>query len=175
MPIDVDAPAFPFPHRIDLDVTVFDARLRVAMTVAATGRRRVPIVFGWHPYLRLPGSRRSQWRLRLPARTHLALDELGIPNGASAPERVEADPIGRRTFDDLYALGRTRRLALEGDRTIELHCEAGYPCAQVWVPPGRPFAALEPMTAPTNVLETGEAPLVAPGETLTATFTLAVS
>jgi hypothetical protein len=64
----------------------------------------VPVAFGWHPYLRLPGTPRREWHLRLPSRDHRALDELGIPTGASSREQAEAAPIGRRTFDDLYAL-----------------------------------------------------------------------
>ncbi len=171
--IDVDAPAFPFPHRIELLVTARDARLRIDTTVVSTGRRPVPVAFGWHPYLRVPGAARSHWRLRLPPRRHLALDPRGIPTGSSAPEQAEADPVGRRTFDDLYELGRQRRLALESDgATIELHCAQNYPFAQVWVPPGKPFAALEPMTAPTNALVAGTTPIVPRGEALTASFTL---
>ena len=50
----------------------------------------------------------------------------------------------------------------------------GYPYAQVWVPAGRPFAALEPMTAPTNSLVDGTAPLVEPGDSYTAAFTLTI-
>ena len=50
-----------------------------------------------------------------------------------------------------------------------------YPYAQVWVPPGKPFAALEPMAAPTNALVTGNMHLVAPGDAFTATFTLTVT
>jgi galactose mutarotase-like enzyme len=149
----------------------------VDTTVIPTGRRRVPVAFGWHPYLRLPGVPRARWRLRLPARRHLELDALGIPTGAAAPERAEADPIDGRTFDDLYALGRNRRLAFTSDAgpTIELRSDAAYPYAQVWVPAGRGFAALEPMVAPTNALGTGAAPLVAPGESYTARFTLALT
>lgn len=119
----------------------------------ATGRRRVPVAFGWHLYLRVPGGARGRWRLRLPARTRLLLDDFGIPTGASARETAEAEPIGRRTLDDLCALGRGHRLALEADGSaIDVRCGANYPFAQVWVPPGQSFAALEPMTAPTNVL-----------------------
>ena len=51
---------------------------------------------------------------------------------------------------------------------------AGYPYAQVWVPAGRQFAALEPMAAPTNSLGDGTAPLVEPGDSRTARFTLAL-
>ena len=46
--------------------------------------------------------------------------------------------------------------------------------AQVWVPTGRPFAALEPMAAATNGLVDGTTPLVEPGEAFTASFTLSV-
>jgi aldose 1-epimerase len=173
--IDVDAPAFPFPHRLELKVTAREARLTVGATVIPTGRRPVPIAFGWHPYLRLPTKGRSTWRLRLPPRHHLALDGRGIPTGASDPEPAEAAPIGRRTFDDLYGLGRQRRLALETDgAAIELHCAENYPFAQVWVPPGRPFAALEPMAAPTNALVAGTTPFVRSGEAFTATFGLTI-
>jgi galactose mutarotase-like enzyme len=174
--IEVDARAFPFPHRLEVQVSAHDARLKVGTTVIPTGRRPVPVAFGWHPYLRLPTTGRSTWRLRLPTRHHLALDEHGIPTGASNPEPAEAAPIGRRSFDDLYRFGRQRRLALEADGVaIELHCAENYPFAQVWVPPGRPFAALEPMAAPTNALVAGTTPFAPCGEAVTATFALTIT
>jgi galactose mutarotase-like enzyme len=134
----------------------------------------VPVAFGWHPYLQLPDGPRAGWELVLPARRHLALDDRGIPTGAEDAEAEEAAPIGRRTFDDLYALGDDRRLGLraEDGSCIELESDAAYPYAQVWVPEGRDFAALEPMTSPTNSLATGAAPLVEPGGAYTARFTL---
>ena len=175
--IDVDAPAFPFAHRIEVAVTARDGELGVETSVILTGRRRVPVAFGWHPYLRLPGVPRAQWRLRLPPRRHLALDSFGIPTGAAVAERGEEAPIARRTFDDLYALGRDRRLSfrVDGGPSIEVRSDAGYPYGQVWVPAGRGFAALEPMVAPTNALATGSAPLVGPGDSYTARFTLALA
>jgi aldose 1-epimerase len=139
-----------------------------------TGRRRVPIAFGWHPYLRLPGTPRARWRLHLPAREHLLLDARGLPTGETTRSAAEDLPVGRRTFDDLYALGRVRRLAFTADdgAGIELRSGATYPYAQVWVPAGKPFAALEPMTAPTDALARGTTPLVAPGDAFTARFEL---
>ena len=164
---DVEAAAFPFAHRIVVTVIASESRLRVDTTIVPTGRRAVPVAFGWHPYLRLPGAPRRRWRLRLPSRRHLALDPLGIPTGSSTPERSEDNLIGRRTFDDGYGLGRGRRLVIDhdGGRSIELRCGAGYPFAQLWVPPGKPFVALEPMTAPTNALVDRTAPTVVPGVT----------
>ncbi len=174
--IEFDAPAFPFPHRIEVSVVAHEEGVTLDTTVIPTGRRRVPVAFGWHPYLRLPGTSRSQWQLRLPPRTHLALDAYGLPTRATQAEAREGAPIGRRTFDDLYLLGRERRLALLADdgTSITLRCGPGYPYAQVWVPGGRPFAALEPMTVATNSLVAGTTPLVGPGDAFTASFTLAV-
>jgi aldose 1-epimerase len=174
--IDVDAPGFPYPHRIEVSVVARDQALALDTTVIPTGRQRVPVAFGWHPYLRLPGPPRSRWQLRLPPRTHLALDELGLPTGATEPAARECERIGRRTFDDLYLLGRHRRLALvaEDDSSITLRCGPGYPYAQVWVPASRAFAALEPMTAATNSLVEGTTPLVAPGDAFTARFSIAL-
>jgi aldose 1-epimerase len=171
---DVDAPAFPFPHRIEVTAVASETQLRVDTKIVPTGRRAVPIAFGWHPYLRLPGASRNRWRLCLPARRHLALDRFGIPTGESTSEPREAELIGRRTFDDGYAFRRDRRLVIENDdgRSIELRCGAGYPCAQVWVPPGKPFVALEPMAAPTNALVDRTAPVVRRGDAFTATFVL---
>jgi galactose mutarotase-like enzyme len=171
--IDVDSPAFPFPHRIEVTVTARDRQLTLDTTLVPTARRAVPAAFGWHPYLRLPGTPRRDWSLRLPARTHLVLDRLGIPTGGEIKEQREADPIGRRTFDDLYLLGRDHALALEAeDTTISMRGDRNYPYAQVWVPPGRAFAALEPMTARTNGLVDGSAPVVKAGDTFSASFTL---
>jgi galactose mutarotase-like enzyme len=174
--IDVNAAAFPFPHRIEVVVTARDRQLSLETTIIPTGHGAVPVAFGWHPYLRLPGTPRRHWHLRLPARSHLALDDRGIPTGGEDVEPGEADPIGRRTFDDLYLLGHDRDLALVADDVaISMHAGTGYRYAQVWVPAGRPFAALEPMSAATNSLVDGTAPLVEPGDSYTAAFTLTIS
>ena len=170
--------AFPFPHRLTVTATLRGASLAVTTTLAATGQRPVPVAFGWHPYLRLPGAPRAAWRLLLPRRTHLELDDRGLPTGRSAEEPAEADPVGGRTYDDLYALEDDpdgRRLGLEaaGRRLLVGHGD-GYDHAQVFAPPGAEFVCLEPMTAPTAALATGASPLVAPGDSFSARFTIEV-
>ena len=173
----VDAPAFPFPHLLEIAIAAHDDRLVIDTMLVPTGDRKVPAVWGWHPYLRVPGTPRSRWTLRLPAREHLALDDRGIPAGSSTRETAEDDVLGRRTFDDLYRLGRDRTLAFTGEdgASVEVQGNPHYPYAQVWVPAGKPFAALEPMAAPTNALVTGTMHLVEPGDAFTATFTLTVT
>ena len=53
--------------------------------------------------------------------------------------------------------------------------DAAYPFAQVWVPRGKSFVALEPMAAATNALVDRAAPLVRRGDSFTASFTLTLS
>jgi aldose 1-epimerase len=175
--LTVDAPAFPFEHRLDVTALVSDAGLRVSTTLTATGRRSVPVGFGWHPYLRLPGARRGDWTLHLPERDHLGLDDGGIPNGRSLRERADRERVGTRTFDDLYRLRNRRPWSIshaddDASASLSLHLGDGYDYAQVWVPKGQRFLALEPMTVPTDALVRGETPIVSRGDSYTATFEL---
>ena len=167
--------AFPFPHRLTVTATARAATLAVTTTVAATSGRPVPVAFGWHPYLRLPGPPRSAWRLLLPEREHLELDGRGLPTGIAEHEPAEAEPVGGRSFDDLYALEPERTLGLEaGGRRLLVHYGDGYRYAQVFAPPGGEFVCLEPMTASTNALGAGTCALVEPGGAVTARFALRV-
>lgn len=168
--------AFPFPHELTVDVAAEADALRLTTTVRPTGDRAVPVSFGWHPYLRLPGAPRREWRLVLPACEHLELDGRSLPTGASKAQPAEAEPVGDRTFDDLYALGDDRVLAIEGGGLrVSVASDAGYCFAQVFAPPDSGFVCLEPMTAPTNALGAGTAPLVPPGDSFTARFSITVS
>jgi len=167
--------AFPFPHELEIDIEVDEGQLRVATTIRPTRDRPVPVSFGWHPYLALHASR-DETRVRLPACEHLVLDGRGIPTGAREPQPEGSRPIGDRAYDDGYALGDDRRLALEGGgRTIAVELGDGYPFAQVYSPSDAPFACLEAMTAPTNALVTGAAKLVEPGRAFTASFEVTCS
>lgn len=163
--------SFPFPHELGVHVEVDGTALRVATTVTPTGERAVPIAYGYHPYLRLPGGRRADVRLRLPARTHIELDDRGLPTGASHAEDAEDDPLGTRAFDDLYELGDDRRLTLTGDGgAVSVVLEDGYRWAQVFAPADAHFVCLEPMTAPVNALVAGGYRLAPPGDSFTARF-----
>lgn len=144
-------------------------------TLHATGDRLVPVSFGWHPYFRLPGAPRPSWRLCLPPRRRAELDGRHLPTGAWVPELTEAAALGDRAFDHLYALGDGRRLAIEGGgRRVSVLCGEGYRFAQVFAPPGGDFVCLEPMTAPTNALISGNYEVVEPGGSFSAAFSIRI-
>ncbi|MET0904425.1 MAG: aldose 1-epimerase [Acidimicrobiales bacterium] len=167
--------SFPFPHELRIQIDVDEATLRSATTMVATTDRAVPVAFGYHPYLVLPGVQREDVRLRLPARRHLLLDDRGLPTGAARTEDAEDARLGSRTFDDLYQLDDDRRFELTGGgRRLVLECGEGYPFAQVFTPDSANSVCLEPMTAAVNSLVDGSCALVPPEETFTARFSLRV-
>jgi galactose mutarotase-like enzyme len=169
--------AFPFPHRLRIDVALRGRTLTVRTTLCADGDRPVPVAFGFHPYLRLPDVPRERWHVELPAMRHLELDERSIPTGASTPVPAYAGRLGTRTFDDGYVdVPAGAELVLAGaGRRVVVRLEEGFPAAQVFAPSTVDVICFEPMTAPTNALATGEhLTLLPPSGRYTATFSITV-
>jgi aldose 1-epimerase len=147
---------FPFRHHVELDVRLFPVGLSVATTVLASEGEAVPVSFGFHPYLALPGEPRAEWRLTLPRLQRYTLDGRGIPTGEESRFAGFDGPL-QESLDDLFAVvqepttlsltGRRRRLSVE--------LTSGYSWAQVFAPNDKPFVALEPMTAATAALSQG--------------------
>jgi galactose mutarotase-like enzyme len=168
---------FPFPHELRIEVNLKGPTLTLRTALAATGDGPVPVSFGYHPYLRLPGVDRADWQVEIPVTKRLALDERMIPTGETEPVTIEPGPLGDRTFDDGYTgLGEHPRFVLAGGgRRITVEFGEGYPYAQVYAPDDDDVICFEPMTAPTNALVSGEGlSLAAPGDTCSATFSITV-
>jgi galactose mutarotase-like enzyme len=171
------AAAFPFPHRLRYEVAISARTLTIALTVVPTGEVAVPIAFGFHPYLRLPGIERSRWRLDAPVERRLRLDARQLPTGEREGAGLEPGPLGERTFDDAFEAPRGGApFALAGGgRRVEVAFLEGYPYAQVYAPADDALIAIEPMTAPTDALVTGdELPFVSPGDSFCARFSITV-
>jgi galactose mutarotase-like enzyme len=172
------AESFPFPHVAVIDAVVTGDTMQVTTTIDATGSGSdVPVSFGFHPYFRLPGAPRARWKLRMPARDHVELDERQLPTGKRVPEPEEDRAIARRTFDDCYALTTDDRRFVVSTPTLQLTLtfDDAYPYAQVYAPPRSRFVCIEPMTAPVNALVDGTFPTVARGTSLSATWRAAVA
>jgi aldose 1-epimerase len=169
---------FPFVHELDLDVHVTDAGIELVTTVRATGEDSVPVAFGFHPYLTIPGTRRQTWEVTLGARSRLILDERMLPTG-------EREPIDRRTFglgdqswdDGLADLTEPPEFEVSaGGVRLAMSFGSGFSYAQVYAPPGHEFICFEPMTAPSNALISGDGlALVGSGGQYRAAFSISVS
>jgi aldose 1-epimerase len=171
--------AFPFPHRVEMSVQLARSALEVGITVTAIGAEPVPIAFGFHPYLALPGAPRAEWEVSLPVRRRVLLDERNLPTGEHEPVDPITGPIGARTWDDCFdAFDRPARFTVSGGgRTVEIDYAQGFPVAQVFAPPGREYVCIEPMTAPVNSLAGPDDALawVRPGHQHTTRFRITPS
>jgi aldose 1-epimerase len=169
--------AFPFPHTLRIDATLDPGGLTIATKLSTTGDVPVPVAFGFHPYLRLPGADRAAWVLDLPARRYLFTDVRGIPTGHHEDEHATRLTLGPRAFDDGFdRIADGAAFAVSGaGRRLAVTFATGYPAAQVFSPPGAQFVCFEPMTAPANALRSGDGlRRVAPGATFTAVFRIDV-
>ena len=167
---------FPFPHALELRVALTPGSLSLETTLFAGPGAAVPVAFGFHPYFALPGSR-PQWRLRLPSMRRLQLDANGIPTGREEAAPAMDAPLADGSWDDGFALeGETATLGITGGGlAISVDFLEGFGYAQVYAPPGKPFVALEPMTAPTSALTTGRGlRIVAPGDRYRTAFRIRV-
>jgi len=169
---------FPFAHELRQEIRLRGTELTIRTALRATGRDRVPVSFGYHPYFTLPGVARADFVLGLPLRRRMALDERFIPTGETEAVRFDTAPLGDRQFDDLFCeLAEPPVFTLSGGgRRISVSFDENYPVAVVFAPPGQSFVCFEPMTAPTNALRSGwpGLRLVDPGEEYSATFTIGV-
>jgi len=168
---------FPFPHRLDLALRLEGDTLAVTTTVVATGADEVPLAFGWHPWLSLPGVPRAEWELAEPARVAFTLDDRNLPTGERTELPATRAALGDRTLDTHGAVAEDARYVLSGGgREIAVEWAGGYRYAQVFAPIALDVACLEPMMAPVAALSTGEElATVQPGERASAAFRVRVT
>ena len=170
--------AFPFPHLVEIEATLVEGSLEIATSVTATGDVAVPVAFGFHPYLCLPGVPRAEWEFEAPVHERLVLDGAGCRPGRASRRRSSRGRSARGPGTTPSAPRRpASAFVLAGpDRRLELRMDSGYPFTQIFAPDGLDAVAIEPMTAPTNaLLDAGpELTFVPPGETFAATFSISV-
>ena len=168
---------FPFSHHVEIAVRLRAVDLEIQTTVFADSGSPVPISFGFHPYFGLPGVPRAEWTLNAPAMRKLALDAQGIPTGQETPSAPLAAQLGDTGYDDGFALsGEQATFSIAGNGySIAIEFKSGFPFAQIFAPKGEEFIAIEPMTAATNALCSGEGlRVIAPGEQFTASLRIQV-
>jgi aldose 1-epimerase len=144
-------------YPIEMVVTLRPNSLTIETTLIAGSSGPVPVSFGFHPYLRLPGLPRAAWQIHLPAMRRQLLDTRLLPTGEESPFAALDTVLGDRTFDDGFiALEQSPSFSIMGSgRRITIEFLDGYRYAQVYAPSGNDYLAFEPMTAPTNALATG--------------------
>lgn len=169
--------SFPFPHLLTQSVRLTDRKLTIETTVMPTTSASVPLCFGYHPYLRIPGIPREQWRLTTPTMRRLAVDHWGIPTGQSQEWPGGTEPLKHAEYDDGFdnvPNGAVFSVS-GGDRRIDVRFEAGYPAAQIFAPRNDNVVCIEPMAAPTDSLRRGTYRYAVPGKPESARFSITVT
>lgn len=173
----VDFAAFPFEHHIEVKMTLRATSLTFSTAIIATGADEVPIAFGWHPYLSIPGLDRREWDVYLPFTQRVPLDETLLPTGTREEVAPIIGKIGDRYLDDLFAgveNGTTAFIRGNG-RRMSIRFDHGYDWAILYGPPHRNHICVEPMTAASDPFS-GQDPMevVPRGKTFRAAFTISV-
>jgi aldose 1-epimerase len=168
---------FPFPHRLEYRARLGARTVEIAVALVPTGEAAVPVSFGFHPYLRIPGGGRASAEISLPVRRALIHDASMIPTGETEPCEPGLRQLGESTWDDGFSdLASPPRFRLGNHGSeVTLTFLRGYRFAQVFAPPGSGFVCFEPMTAPANALASGtDLPVVGPGGRYEAAFEITV-
>lgn len=169
--------SFPFPHVLTQHVALADRTLTISTTVMPITAASVPLCFGYHPYLTIPGVPREDWRLTTPSMRHLPVDDWGIPTGKTEDWTGVTEPLKACEYDDGFdhvPAGAVFSLA-GGDRRIDVTFEKGYPAAQLFAPRNDDVIGIEPMAAPTDSLRRGSYRFAVAGKPETCRFSITVT
>ncbi len=169
--------SFPFPHVLTQRVTLVSRRLTVETTIRPSTSAAVPLCFGYHPYLTIPGVPRQDWVLETPAMRHLPTDDRGLPSGVVEAWPASSAPLGDTAYDDGFdqVPDDAQFILSGGDHRITVTFETGYPAAQLFAPPGDALVAIEPMAAPTDALRRGGYRVASPGRPAVARFSISAN
>jgi galactose mutarotase-like enzyme len=173
----VDFSAFPFEHRIDLKATLRGTSLTFSTEIHAIGQDEVPIAFGWHPYLSIPGLPRAEWEVYFPFTRRCPLGPTLLPEGTREDVAPIVGTLGERPLDDLFAdvANGTTAFIRGNGRRMSIRFDTGYDWAILYGPPHRDHICVEPMTAASDPFS-GQDPMevVPRGKSFRAAFTISV-
>jgi aldose 1-epimerase len=179
---------WPFPYRARQTIALTDDALTLTLDIENTGPTTFPYGLGWHPYF----SRNARTELGFTARGVWHTDETRLPTRLNAA-RAAADfaiihRIGETTLDHCFT-GWTPPASLRWpERQMQATISADASCDHlvVFIPPGKDFLAVEPVTHMTDAFnragedESGAAVttgcrILAPGERFSCTMRISVS
>jgi aldose 1-epimerase len=149
---------FPFAHRLEMRHSLRKGRLYVGTRLVNECTEPLPVSFGFHPYFRLPGGDRNDWKLEICAQKHYKLNDRRIPTGETSARKPGSVRVKDVELDDVYSdlvhddEGYARFLLSSEAACLHVGFGRRYPVAVVFAPPTGNFVCIEPMCAITNAL-----------------------
>ena len=150
---------WPSSTELEFDLRLHGQRFSIRITAANVGRERTPIGIGWHPYFQLPSGDRAQARLRIAAERRLVVDNYDsvLPTGETETlvgtsrdfANRDGKALGDLYLDDCFVgLDGSGPCATfsdpAGGMTLSRTAQPPISAVQVYAPPDKAFAAIEP-------------------------------
>jgi aldose 1-epimerase len=182
---------YPFTLGVEIEYTLSDSGLRVAVSASNLGSEPLPYGAGQHPYFTVGTDLVDEAILQIPSGSVLEADDRGIPTGrtlevaGTSLDYREPRKIGSSVIDTCYAsLDRDQG----GRGHVLLEHPQGKPTVTVWMDEQFDFVmvftgdtleparrrrgvAIEPMTCAPDAFRTGTGfRVIAPGERTTAVW-----
>lgn len=155
---------YPFPHELRLVWTLTGGSLLLRVMVRNSGKGRMPMGFGLHPYFSAPffeDTPRSECLVTVPAEHYWELED-SLPTGKVRRARGLYDlrrgkPLEGMSFDDVFTGldgGVTRCIVDDTSKKVRLVIESGPEFREivVFTPPRRNTIAIEPYTCTTDAV-----------------------
>jgi galactose mutarotase-like enzyme len=173
---------FPFKHRILMKHLLQGNELKIETTVINEDEKELPLSFGFHPYFIKTD---KDLKLKIPANNVIEVNDSMIPTGnifdKSEKWNFKLDEISLddNAFDDGFQdlkFDENKQAVFSFDK-IKLIFGEDYSFAQIYAPlhPEKPYVCIEPMTAPTNALNTNNCIKIKSGEKFTASFAISLN
>lgn len=169
---------FPFRHRILMKHILIGNNLEIETTIINLDNKPMPISFGFHPYFTKV---KSDTLLQIPTDEVIAVNNKMIPTGNSFNKNIKWNflnddiSLTNISFDDGF-----QNLKFINDKAtffvddIKIEFDKQFSFAQIYAPNNitKPYVCIEPMTAPTNALNTNSCKKISKDETFTASFSI---
>ncbi|MGA9582891.1 MAG: aldose 1-epimerase [Allosphingosinicella sp.] len=149
--------------RLEFEIRLTGSSFAAVVRAINTGSEPMPIGLGWHPYFNIPSGEREQARIRLPAKSRLAVNDYDevLPTGEIVPvagTKYDFTQDGGRALAGLYlddcfadlvkdSGGRTVCDVIDPSSGYHLRMVSDSPeisALQTFAPPERPMVVIEP-------------------------------
>ena len=150
--------SYPFSYQFKVKYSLLqNHELCLEFEIANTGKTTMPCGFGWHPYFGFEGSTIGDFKLKLPIRNKLELDERLLPTGEKELERFQVISLKNSILDHIYEMKNRNGLQVielrDKANKIKVYQSAGENGLNyfvIYTPPSRNCVAIEPQSCPTN-------------------------
>lgn len=157
---------YPFPFTLDVTHSFSTGNgLTISYIITNIGTTTMPTSLGWHPYFQFEGEKVDDLLLTIPSTHQYQSDSQMIPVGRAERQFGEAISLSNVSLDTIFALEPSadkHEIILHSpakDVSIHLWQDAAanqFNYSIVYTPDSRDRIAIEPMTAPTDALNSGE-------------------